>query len=68
MRKFNDYVKQNRKRQGNVRKTVSGKYKICKKDNGKHRVFGYAIIGNGEKDREPARLLGFSERFGTGNL
>lgn len=52
MRKFNDYVKQNRKRQGNVRKTVSGKYKICKKDNGKHRVFGYAIIGNGEKEIE----------------
>lgn len=58
MRKFNDYVKQNRKRQGNVRKTVSGKYKICKKDNGKHRVFGYAIIGNGEKEIESQ--LGYS--------
>lgn len=49
MKKFSDYVKQNGKGKGTLRKTVSGQFKICKRDNGKHRVFGYAIASTDEK-------------------
>lgn len=58
MKKFSNYVKRNGKGHGNIQKTVSGKYRICKRDNRKHRIFGYAIIGTDEK--EIGNLQGYS--------
>lgn len=49
MKKFSDCVKLNGKEQGTLRKTVSGQFRICKRDNGKHRVFGYAIASTDEE-------------------